>query len=129
MIALGVIVATGLYFVGLGLTSVLAPDRAGRFLSGFASSALVHYVELFIRLVVGWALLERAQYLPFPSAMTVFGWVLVITTVGLLPIPWRWHRRFAQAAVPPVLRYLKLIGIVSIVLGTLLLAAAFQGVA
>ena len=127
MIALGLIVATGLYFVGLGLVSILTPARAARFLSGFAGSALAHYSELAIRLAVGWAFLQRAQHMPFSRALVVFGWVLVITTIGLLLIPWRWHRRFAQAAVPRALRYLELIGLVSIALGFLLLAATFQG--
>ncbi|MBZ0114886.1 MAG: hypothetical protein K8J08_20665 [Thermoanaerobaculia bacterium] len=129
IIALGVIIATGLYLVGLGLTSILAPERAGRFLSSFASSAAVHYLELALRLIVGWALLTRAPQMPFASAIAVFGWVLVITTIGLAFIPWRWHYRFAQSAVPPALRYLKLIGVVSIALGSLLVAASFRGVA
>jgi len=128
-IASGVIVLTGLYFVCLGVTSIFAPARAARFLSGFASSAFKHYLELFIRLAIGWSLLVRAAHMPFSEVLVVFGWVLVVTTAGLLVIPWRWHHRFAQLSVPPVLRYLKIIGVVSVLLGTLVLAAVFRGVA
>lgn len=129
MIAFGVVVLTGLYFVGLGLTCILARARAARFLSGFAGSASAHYVELGIRLAVGWALLIRAPQMPLAGALTVFGWILIVTTVGLLLIPWRWHQRFAQAAVPPALPYLGLIGLASVAVGTLLLVALFQGAA
>jgi uncharacterized protein YjeT (DUF2065 family) len=129
LVASGVIVLTGLYFVWLGVTSVFAPVLAARFLSGFASSAFKHYLELFIRFAIGWSLLVRAPHMLFPEVLVVFGWVLVVTTVGLLVIPWQWHHRFAQLAVPPALRHLKIIGVVSVLLGTLVLAAVFRGVA
>ncbi|MBI3129799.1 MAG: hypothetical protein HYZ13_00430 [Acidobacteria bacterium] len=65
----------------------------------------------------------------FPGAFRMFGWVLVITTGVLLLIPWRWHRRFAERAVPSATRYLSLVGLSSLALGGLLLTAVLRGTA
>jgi hypothetical protein len=51
----------------------------------------------------------------------------VITMAGLFAVPWRWHRRFAQRAVPQALRYLELAGVASLLFGVLVLAAVVRG--
>jgi uncharacterized protein YjeT (DUF2065 family) len=58
---------------------------------------------------------------------SVFGWVLLATTTGLLLIPWHWHHRFARRAVPWVLRFLPLLGVASVALGVLVLWAVCWG--
>lgn len=128
-LALSMVVLTGLYFMALGVASLLFPLRASRFLMGFAGSPSLHYLELFIRFVVGGALLLGAPRMLFPGAFRMFGWVLVITTGVLLLIPWRWHRRFAERAVPSATRYLSLVGLSSLALGGLLLTAVLRGTA
>lgn len=127
VVALSIVAAAGLFLLVLGTASLFAPSVAGRFLFGFAGSPAKHYAELAVRLLVGGALLVAAPGLPFAGAFTLFGWVLLATTAGLLLIPWRWHHRFAQRTVPKALRFLPLIGVSSVVLGGSMLWAVFRG--
>lgn len=126
-LAFAVVVVTGLYFCALAAVSVFAPARASRFLLGFAGSPRVHYMELFIRLVVGGSLVIHAPRMLAPEAFSLFGWVLLITTACLLLLPWQCHHRFAQQVVPRATRYITLIGLCSLGLGVLILAAVIRG--
>lgn len=119
-----VIAATGLFFIWLAATCIFRPGTAEAFLLGFATSAAKHYAELGIRITVGTALVMFAQRSPWPVIINLFGWVLIGTTVGLLLVPWRWHHRFAQQAVPKALRYVKVLGIASFGLGIFFLVIA-----
>lgn len=126
-LALMFVVLTGLYFFVLAAASLLAPAKAGRFLLGFASTARVHYIELFGRLLVGTALLIYAPQMFAPAVFNAFGWLLIITTACLFLLPWRWHHRFAQRVVPRAIPHIKVIGICSLALGVLILAAVIRG--
>ena len=123
ILAIAVVVIVGLYFIALGATALLAPAIAKRFLLGFASSPLTHYLELTVRLIVGGALLVQSPRMHFSALLELFGWVLVVTTACLLLIPWQWHHHFARYAVPKAIRYLTLIGLSSIVLGSFVVFA------
>lgn len=123
VLASAVIVATGLYLAVLGVGCFVRPNSAAKFLLGFASSAFVHYLELALRVLVGTSLVHKAPDLPYSMMFNVFGWVLIVTSLVMLAVPWRWHRHFAQRAVPQALRYVKLLGVSSIVFGTFLVAS------
>jgi hypothetical protein len=97
------------------------PSRAAAFLMGFASNAAVHYGELLARSVVGLAFVVRASHVPFPWSFAGFGWLLVVTSAGLLLVPWRRHRAFTQLAVPRALRRLPLIAVTSLAAGIFVL--------
>ena len=127
ILALTLIVAAALYFVVLGAAALAAPERVTRFLQGFAGSAKAHYVELLVRLAVGVAFLLRAPALPLPQVFTLFGGCLVITTVCLFAVPWRWHRWFAERTVPHAIRHLRLFAAASLLLGVIVLVAALKG--
>ncbi|WIT14125.1 hypothetical protein PFX98_11015 [Paucibacter sediminis] len=122
-----IVLLTGSYFVGLAVLAVMAPAKARRFLSGFAGSALAHYAELSPRLVAGGAFVLQAPYLLLTDAFSLFGWALVGTTACLLVLPWGWHRRFAQMAVPRALERLGWIAVASFALGCLVLSCAALG--
>jgi len=117
-----VVLLWGVFLVGLGLTALFAPELAKRFLLGFAQTAARHFLEMAGRMIVGASLLVQAAKLEFSTALTIFGWVLIATTAVLLIVPWRWHRRFAERTVPAAVRYITLIGIVSIPFGIFLIA-------
>ncbi|MFN2238739.1 MAG: hypothetical protein ABR524_05050 [Thermoanaerobaculia bacterium] len=124
--ALAIVVAAGVFLVTLGAAFLLTPSKASGFLLGFAGSPSKHYAELAVRFLVGGAFLLHAPHMLFPHVFSVAGWILLATTAGLLLVPWRWHRRFAQRAVPEALRFLPLLGISSAALGGLVLVAAFR---
>jgi hypothetical protein len=127
VVARAVVVAAGAFFTTLGGLCLLAPSHASRFLLGFAGSPGRHYAELALRLLVGGAFVFAAPGMRFPSPFAVFGWTLLVTTAGLLLTPWRWHQRFAQRTVPAVLRFLPWVGVSSVLLGGMVLAAVLQG--
>jgi hypothetical protein len=126
LVLAGVIVVA-LFLLALGTAALLVPAQANRFLPGFASSPSVHFTEMFLRLVAGAALVHYAPNMHFTSAFQLFGWVLLGTTACLLFVPWQWHRRFAQLAVPRATRYIALIGLVSLTLGGFVLFAVTRG--
>ena len=120
-----ILVVVAIFFLLLGLIALIRPSIAGRFLLGFAGSALKHYVELGVRFVVGGAMLVVAPHSTYSVALTVFGWLLIVTTAVMAIVPWRIHRRFAEASVPKALRFLPMIGVSSLVLGGLLSWSTF----
>jgi hypothetical protein len=126
-LALVVVVLAGVYFIALGVASILLPAQATRFLLGFADSSLKHFAELLLRILVGGAFVAYAHRMLFQGAFSLFGWVLIATTACLLLIPWRWHHQFAQQAVPAATRHIKLIGFGSLALGGLVMAAVVRG--
>jgi hypothetical protein len=126
--SLVVVVLAALYLVGLGIVALVAPARAGRFLLGFAATWRLHALELALRLVVGAALVLHAPRMALGAGFAAFGWLLIATTAAMMVVPWRWHQRFAGRFVPVALRHTAAIGLVSLALGLLLLAAALPGV-
>lgn len=120
-----VVIATGLYFIGLSAVCLLAPDKARNFLRKFASSGFAHYLEMTIRIVAGGALITHAPDMAYSGAFNLFGWVLVISSAALLLVPWRWHHRFGQWAIPFAIRILPLFAALSLVLGASILYATF----
>lgn len=125
MLAAVVIALAAAYLLGLGLCALVVPARARRFLLGFVGTARLHYLELALRVLVGFALLVRGPQMLWPSLAAGLGWLLIATTAGLALVPWHWHQRFAQRSVPAALRFLPLLGISSLVLGGGLLYALY----
>jgi hypothetical protein len=117
------VLLTGLYLVALAAGLWFSPIRATRFLSGFAGSALTHYLELVLRLIAGVAVLVYAPRMLFSELFALFGWLLVATTVLLFAVPWRWHRRFAQWGVPHATRNSRLLAAASFALGGIVIAS------
>ncbi|NNF68036.1 MAG: hypothetical protein HKM98_11060 [Gammaproteobacteria bacterium] len=109
LIVAGAIVAlSGFWLVGLASISAFAPATASRFLSGFAASARAHYLEQALRIIAGTGFILFAPEMRFPLFFQIAGWILVITSLGLLALPWQLHNRFAAWAVPFATRHLKL---------------------
>jgi uncharacterized protein YjeT (DUF2065 family) len=126
--AAGILVAlTGVYLVALGVAAWLRPARVSRFLAAFASSPAIHYLEQALRITAGVALVLAAPQMRHALLVAAFGWVLVVTSLALLAVPWRWHRRFARWAVPLALRHLRLFAVAGLMLGLLLLTALLLG--
>ena len=122
-----VVLLTGLWLVGFAFYIVFRPEGAKRVLGGFASSARAHFLEQALRLVAGSGFVLFASELRFSDLMRGFGWILIVTTVGLIVTPWRWHQRFAQWAIPFAVRRIKLDALGSFLLGAFILYAMLPG--
>lgn len=121
------VVLAASFLLALGATSLLVPALARRFLLGFASTRVLHFTELLFRSITGAAFVLYAPHMYLPEIFRIFGWVLLITTALLALVPWRWHHRFAQHTVPPVTRFIALIGLASLALGGAILWAIVRG--
>ncbi|MDP9190375.1 MAG: hypothetical protein M3P06_01570 [Acidobacteriota bacterium] len=119
-VAFIVVALTAAYFLCLGLLALVRPATAKAFLGGLAGSAVAHVSELAVRIVVGASFVVCSSRLMFPAFFAAFGWVLIVTSIGLMMIPWRLHRRFAEWSVPQATRNMKLFAVGSLVSGCLL---------
>jgi len=116
-----VVAAMGLGLVVMALLGVIAKEPLHRFLRGFATSARAHYAELFVRLIAGASFVIFSPRMHFAEIFRLFGWIIIITSVALLFIPWQWHQRFAGWVIPVVIRYLQLYAFASLALGAFIL--------
>ena len=120
-----VVVALGGWLVCLAAAILVTPARAERFLTGFASSARAHYTEQALRLIAGLAMILFAPEMRFSNLFMAFGWLLALTAAGLLLIPWYWHRRFGEWAIPLAIKYMKLYALCAFALGAFILYGVF----
>jgi hypothetical protein len=123
---LGVLAAAA-FLLLQGAWALCRPQAVRSFLDGFASSAAAHFVELGVRIVVGVAFLGAAPRAALPDAFTAFGWLLLGTSLPLLLVPWRWHRRFARWAVPLATRWMPPYALGCLVAGVLILGGLLGG--
>lgn len=124
-----VVGVTGGYLAALGLAALVVPARTARFLLGFASTHRLHLLEMLCRVIVGASLIVAAPSLTPAQPFVLLGWLLLCTSALLLVLPWQWHQRFASMSVPAANRYLRLIGILSLLGGALILTAVLGGFA
>lgn len=121
------ILAFGIFLLTLAGVLVFSEERGKRFLLGFATSAFTHYLEVTIRIIVGAAFVVYAAKMLFSPVFLVFGWMLIGTSAVLAVIPWQWHEQFARRAVPPVLKYPKLMAMVAAAMGMFILFCLVNG--
>lgn len=121
-----VVVGFGLFLIGLAGLINTTPSHAETFLRGFASSALTHYTEQGIRLVVGAAIVTFASSMRYPELFKLFGWLIIGSTAALLLIPWQWHNKFASLVMPPVFRSMRLFALGAFALGVFILYSVFH---
>jgi hypothetical protein len=122
------VVAFGVFLTGLAVLIAIKPQLAERFLRSFASSARAHYVEQTLRLIAGAAMVNFAPSMWHADLFRLLGWLIAVTAVALLLLPWRWHHEFGKWAIPWVIRHLKLFALGSLALGMFVLFAASRAV-
>lgn len=121
-----IVVLSGVYLVGMALSVMVARRRVERFLESFASSARSHYLEQALRLTAGLGFVVFSPQMKFQTPFQVYGWILIVTTVALLLVPWRWHRRFGEWAIPFAIAHIKIYAIGALGLGAFVLFAALS---
>jgi intracellular septation protein A len=122
-----VVVVFGVFLIGLACAAFVKPSIVERFFSGFASSARTHYAEQVLRLLIGASLVVLSPAMWQAGLFRIVGWIVVVSSVGLLLIPWRWHHRFGQRVMPLVLRHMRLYAVGLMAFGVLLLVGVFSG--
>jgi hypothetical protein len=116
-----VVIAFGLFLVGVAGTVFARQALAERFLMSFASSARAHYVEQAFRLLIGASLILFSPAMRQSALFRFIGWAIVISSVALLLVPWRWHHRLGERVLPMVVRHMRLYALALLAFGVLLL--------
>ncbi len=124
----GIILFTAAWLIGFAAWCVARPISAAQFLHRFASTLRAHYTEQVLRLAAGLAIAMHAQVMRYPELFRVVGWLLVVTSIALMLLPWRLHQRFAQWAIPQAVRHLRLYALGSFLLGAVLAWAVLSPV-
>jgi hypothetical protein len=112
-----------LLFIGIGSVMFVKPVLFERFISSFASSARAHYTEMSFRLLLGISLVLLSQAMRQATLFLAVGWIIVVTTVVLLVLPWQWHHRLRPRVLPILLRYMRFYAVGTVFFGVLLLYA------
>lgn len=115
-----IILVTALFLIGFAFIAIIKPAPAKHLLRQFASSAQAHYSEQLIRIVFGLSLILYAQQMQFMHFHLALGWLIVITSLGLLGVPWRWHKKFADKVIPWVIWLLPVYAVGCLLLGSVL---------
>jgi hypothetical protein len=103
-----VVVAFGLFLMGLAAIVLARPVLAERFFTSFASSARTHYLEQSVRLLIGISLVAFSPSMWQSNMFRIIGWAIVIPSMVLILLPWRWHHRFGERVLPLLVRHMKL---------------------
>jgi hypothetical protein len=127
-VAGAILVAFGLFLVGLTIVVFAKPAVAERFFMSFASSARAHYTEQVIRLLIGTSLVIRSAQMWQPKVFRFLGWAIVLSSLVLILSPWQWHQRFGEKVRPMLIRRMKLFAVGLLAFGVLLLYGVFAAV-
>jgi hypothetical protein len=125
-VAGAILVAFGLFLVGLTVVVFAKPAVAERFFMAFASSARTHYTEQIVRLVIGASLVIRSGIIRSgamwqPKVFWFVGWGIVLSSLVLILTPWQWHARFGEEVRPRLIRHMKLFAVGLLAFGVLLI--------
>jgi hypothetical protein len=124
-----VVVGFAAFLIGLAALIIVRPAVAERFIRRFASSAVTHYAEQALRLLVGAALVAFADSMRATPVFKLFGWAMVASTLALLVLPWRWHQQYGTWAIPLVIRRFWVFAAGAFALGAFVLWGASRAIA
>jgi hypothetical protein len=127
LIAAGIVVTAGLFLIALGAVALARPALARHFLLSFARTAASHYAEMAARIMVGGALVVSSPRMLYPQFFLCFGLALLVSSLVLLCLPWKWHRSMGERVLPRFVSFLSVVSLVSLLLGGLLVAATVVG--
>lgn len=92
----------------------------------FANSARAHYTEQDLRLLIGASLVVLSPAMWQASLFLLLGWAIVVTSIGLMLIPWQWHHRFGRRVLPLMVRHMRLYAVGLFAFGAFLLFGVFS---
>lgn len=85
----------GVFIIFAGLLMLFRPRLSRDILRKFASTNLINYTEITIRLVVGVSLILVSDLCKSPIAFKLLGWFMSITAIILFIVPRNLHHKFS----------------------------------
>ncbi|NNE26167.1 MAG: hypothetical protein HKN09_04940 [Saprospiraceae bacterium] len=103
-----VVILFGVFIIGVGILMLLRPSHARAILAKAASTPLINYMELTIRMIPAAALVMVSDISKFPEITTLLGWFMLGTSVILMLMPRAFHHGYAlycaDILTPPRMR-------------------------
>jgi hypothetical protein len=127
-IAGAILVAFGLFLIGVTVVVFARPAVAERFFMSFASSARTHYTEQVVRLLVGASLIIHCAAMWQPKVFWFVGWAIALSSLVLILTPWQWHHHFGEKVRPMLIRRMKVYAVGLLAFGVLIIYAVCTGV-
>lgn len=85
----------GGWLIAVGMLMLARPKKAIDLLAKAASTNLINYSEITLRLIAGGALVVGADQSKAPEVFHVAGWFIVVSSLILYLVPRRWHAKYA----------------------------------
>ncbi|QBA64969.1 hypothetical protein [Muriicola soli] len=90
------VVFFGIFLITVGFLMLLTPNRIWRILNKAASTPLIHFGELSLRMIPAAGLIIYAPHSTFPDILQILGWFMLATSIILMLLPRAWHYAYAQ---------------------------------
>ena len=84
-----IVVIFGALCIAASVVLILRPTATHAALNWFASTVRAHVIEQAARLLLGASLVLTAPAMWQPVLFLVIGWLIIVTSVALLCLPWR----------------------------------------
>lgn len=95
IVAKWIVLLFGGFIFGVGFLMLFVPNKARAILKKAGSTHFINYAEITVRLIPATALILYAANAKIPFAFSVFGWIMVITSVILYSVPRKLHHSFS----------------------------------
>lgn len=129
IISLILTVVFSLYLISLPFVVLIKKDIALKYFSSFASSQKAHLTEQLFRFVFGIAIFDYSDKMLYSNFYYSFGLIIIITTLILTIVPWKWHHEIGKKAIPLTLKYLNLYSFSAFIFGLFILFCVLQPLA
>ena len=116
-----IMVIFGLYLISLVVITIFNKTIAVSYFSSFASSARAHYLEQILRLIVGMSMLSFSKSMLYARFFELFAWIIILSTIVLILIPWTWHNKLGKRVIPLTIRNLKFYAVSASIFGVFIL--------
>lgn len=93
-----IVIMFGIFILATGFLMLFMPEKARELLRKFASTSIINYAEITIRLVVGIALFLYSDVCKYPEVFKLFGWFMIVTALILYVVPRRIHHKFSTGS-------------------------------
>lgn len=119
-----IIIVFGIYLMAAGVLMLASPAKAKQTIQKAGSTNFINYAEILLRMLPAAALIYFASFSRFPQAFSLFGWLMLSTSIILLFVPRKIHHQYtlwSSNLIRPAM-YL-VIGPVSILAGVMFIYA------
>jgi uncharacterized membrane protein YfcA len=90
-----IVIAFGIFIILVGFLMLFEPKKINPILRKMASTNLINYTEITLRLIPASAMIICADFAKYPNIYKFYGWIMLITTLVLFFIPRTIHHNFS----------------------------------